>query len=284
MRKTNDINDNEIRVIGDNSKPRPRMPWWLLPAVAAGVLTWFLTHSKSTPPPAPAETEPSAVAVTEAKADIWLDNTDTTLAPSVIVSDTVVDSIHLHLYTPYNAVPELHVGPLSTDDTSIILTATAADIRRDNGKIVGAFVLKGQPLSWGLSKKGYCAIIDGRIAIGMADNSPLFEKATEEAGYFFRQYPSVADGEAIANNPENRSYRRALCNLDGQICIICSDSRILMDRFSDALARLGVSDAILLVGGDAEGWYRDTENHVIPMRASQARKSKNVNHIVFRKP
>ena len=49
-------------------------------------------------------------------------------------------------------------------------------------------------MAWGLSKKGYVSIIEDKITVGVADNSPLFEEATEKGGYFFRQYPLVNNG------------------------------------------------------------------------------------------
>ena len=88
----------------------------------------------------------------------------------------------------------------------------ASGIRADNDKIVGAFVVKGKPYSWGLSKEGYCGIIDGRLTVGVADNSPLFEEATEKEGYFFRQYPLVDNGVLVENEPKGKSIRKALCD------------------------------------------------------------------------
>lgn len=290
MTKMNDINDNEIRVIGgDGGGVKKRIPWWVWVVAGitvASIVFWVLfqkpqdgeTPSQSEEPVLHADTPIE----TEAP-DIWLDNTDASLPCATFMSDTLIDSIHLQIYIPYNATPELHVGPLSSKDPDIILATLAADLRRDNGKIVGAFVLAGEPLSWGLSKKGYCAIIDGRITLGMAKNSPLFEQATEQGGYFFRQYPSVANGLMVENKPENASFRRALCNLNGKLCIIGCTDRVLMNDFSQALAHLGVSDAILLVGGTADGWYRDAEGNMSPIATSTARNAKYINYIVFRK-
>ena len=227
---------------------------------------------------------PDTTTVTEPEtADIWLDNTDDSLPAATTVQDTLIDSLHLQIYTPYNATPELHVGNLSAQDPDIIFATMAADLRRDNGKIVGAFVQAGEPLSWGLSKKGYCAIIDGRITLGVAENSPFFEQATEQGGYFFRQYPSVDKGVMVENNPENASFRRALCNLDGKVCIIACTDRVLMNDFSASLVKLGVRDAILLVGGTADGWYRDSEGNMNTLSTSVAKNAKYINYIVFRK-
>lgn len=284
MTKLSDINDNEIRVIGsDDGGGRKRIPWWVW--AIAGVVAIAIATIVSWPKPQTDESAiPDPVTVVEPKtADIWLDNTDASLPATTIVQDTLIDSLHLHIYTPYNATPELHVGSLSTVDTDIIFATLAADIRRDNGKIVGGFVQAGVPLSWGLSKKGYCAIIDGRMTIGVAENSQFFEQATETGGYFFRQYPSVDNGVMVENNPENASFRRALCNLDGKVCIITCTDRVLMNVFSSALVKLGVRDAILLVGGTADGWYRDSEGNVNSLGNSVSKKSKYINYIVFRK-
>lgn len=285
MTRMRDINDDEIRVIGGDSGGggKKRIPWWVwlvIGIVAAGVAVWLLYQKPQTEAMIQV---PANIPVETAAVDVWLDNTDDALPSATVVRDTLVDNIHLQIYTPYNATPELHVGQLSSKDTDIVLATMAADYRRDNGKIVGAFVLAGEPLSWGLSKKGYCAIIDGRVTLGMAENSPLFEQATEQGGYFFRQYPSVVQGVAVENNPENASFRRALCNLDGKLCVIGCTDRVLMNDFSQALAHLGVRDAVFLVGGTADGWYRDAEGKLSPIATSTAKNAKYINYIVFRK-
>ena len=284
MTKMSDINDNEIRVIGgDGGGGKKRLPWWVW--VVAGVVAIAIAVIAFWPEPQPEEAViPDTTTVTEpTTADIWLDTTDASLPAATTVQDTLVDSLHLQIYTPYNATPELHVGNLSAQDPDIIFATMAADLRRDNGKIVGAFVQAGEPLSWGLSKKGYCAIIDGRITLGVAENSPFFEQATEQGGYFFRQYPSVDKGVMVENNPENASFRRALCNLGGKVCIIACTDRVLMNDFSSALVKLGVRDAILLVGGTADGWYRDSEGNMNTLSTSVAKNAKYINYIVFRK-
>ena len=216
MTKMSDINDNEIRVIGGDGGGggKKRLPWWVW--VIVGVVAVAIAVVALWPKPQPEEpTVPDTTTVTEPETtDIWHSNTDNSLPSCTIVTDTLIDTLHLRIFTPYNATPELHVGRLDTADTDIILASMAADLRRDNGRIVGAFVHAGEPLSWGLSKRGYCAIFDGQITIGVAENSPLFEQATEQGGYFFRQYPAVDKGVMVENNPENASFRRALCGKD----------------------------------------------------------------------
>ena len=285
MTKMSDINDNEIRVIGGDGGGggKKRLPWWVW--VIVGVVAVAIAVVALWPKPQPEETtSPDTTTVTEPETtDIWHSNTDNSLPSCTIVTDTLIDTLHLRIFTPYNATPELHIGRLDTADTDIILAAMAADLRRDNGRIVGAFVHAGEPLSWGLSKRGYCAIFDGQISIGVAENSPLFEQATEQGGYFFRQYPAVDKGVMVENNPENASFRRALCLLNGKVCIIACTDRVLMNDFSATLVKLGVSEAILLVGGTADGWCRTDDGKMIRLGSSYAQNAKYMNHIVFRK-
>ena len=75
-----------------------------------------------------------------------------------------------------------------------MLVAQAADVRRDNRQIVGAYVINGEMLSRGKAKSGFCAIIGDEVMIGVAQTTPLLERATEENGFFFRQYPLVYEG------------------------------------------------------------------------------------------
>ena len=98
--------------------------------------------------------------------------------------DTVINDVILSIYIPHQSIAELTIGIPSIEDKSILLAAQEADVRADNGKILGAFVYKGEHKAWGLSKRGYCAIINGIVTVGVSDNSPLFEEATERGGYY----------------------------------------------------------------------------------------------------
>ena len=197
--------------------------------------------------------------------------------------DTVINDIPLSLYLPHNSVPELMVGRPDKNDKDIVLIAQAADIRGDNYKILGAFVLKGKPLAWGLSKKGYCAIIDGEITVGTSDNSPLFEKATETGGYFFRQFPLVNNGVLEENEQRNKSIRKALCSRNGQVFIAVTETKESFHDFSQSLIDLGVENAIYLVGSSsAFGWYIDSNNEQT-LFGEDIHKYKNENYILWRK-
>lgn len=198
--------------------------------------------------------------------------------------DTTINDIPLSIYIPHNATAELCLKTPDISDKEIVFCAQAADIRKDNKKIVGAFVLKGEPLAWGLSKKGYCAIINGKISIGVANNSPLFEEATEKGGYFFRQYPLVNNGTIVENEPKNKSFRKALCIRGDEIFITMSNTPESFHDFAQALADLNVNNAVYLVGGEyAKGWYRNENGEIIDFSKARRDRYEYENYIVWRK-
>jgi hypothetical protein len=196
--------------------------------------------------------------------------------------DTTVNGLSVSIYIPHNATAELMVGKPNIADKDIILIAQAADIRGDNYRILGAFILKGEPLSWGRSREGYCAIIDGEITVGTSENSPLFEKATETEGYFFRQFPMVTDGTVAKTAQNNETRRKALCSRNGQVFIATTAEPAYFDDFAQALAALGVDNAISLVGSStAFGWYINAAGEHIQF-GEDIHKYENENYILWR--
>ena len=273
-----DIHDDELRVIGQNrtfhtsDNTKPKRYWWWIAAVlfVCGIIaSVFLFSGKEEEvyeseivvfePMTKSEDDPFAE---ESLAPLG-DYSDTTLTKAYTehLRDTIND-IPLDIYIPHNAVPELVLGVPDIHDKSIVLTTQSADIRADNGKIVGAFVLKGRPLSWGLSKKGYCGIIDGKLNVGVADNSPLFEEATEKEGYFFRQYPLVDNGVLVENEPKGKSIRKALCDRNGEIMVVMSQTPESFHDFAQALVDMKIDNAIYLVGSTSFGYFRDRYDHL----------------------
>lgn len=200
-----------------------------------------------------------------------------------IVSDTIVDGNRLRIFAPQNATATLHIGAINKADSSIVFISQAADIRADNKEIVGAFVLKGEPRGRGKSKAGFCAIIDGNITLGLAESTPLFEEATEKDGYFFRQYPLVFEGQPISNHLKGRSYRRALAEQNGKICVIGSLDRLSLNEFSQTLIALGVKNAITLVGGQTYGWAVEADSSRVEFGNENANMHPNTSYIIWRK-
>lgn len=292
--KIKDISDDEVRIIGTttasgNDGNDKRRKWYIIGALCAALvivlLVLILTHHDNTTDTAnsmPLTTDGTATEDSSVN-DVWYANSDSSGRAHVTRRDTVVAGMHLSLMTPYNATPELSVGELNSNDKSIILALQAADIRRDNGGIVGAFVLKGEPLAWSLSKKGFCAIINDRMIIGVADNSPYFEQTAEQGGYFFRQFPLVDRGQACESEQTKKAARRALCSINDEVVIVLCHDKVLMTDFAKALAQLGAYNAIYLVGGDAHGIYLDdTDGQTHKIGEKWSKKMKNVNYLIFR--
>lgn len=282
MKHFDDIKDDEIRII--NRQETMRRPiyrrWWFWVALAAVLLTvavvlvLCLRHPENGSDTLNGADSPTAVAPTIVKSG----------PAEVLERDTVINDVPLSLLMPVNAMPELFLGIPDTNDPSLILAFQAADIRADNNKIVGAFVLKGELLARGIAKKGFCAILDGKIQLGMSESTPLFEETTAKNGYFFRQYPLVNQGAMVENKPKNKAIRHALCELDGQIVVVSSTSRESFHDFAQALADLGVREAIALTGGDAFGFRHDNKNG-LQTWGEDLKKSKNTpeyNFIIWR--
>lgn len=264
-----DIDDTQIRLIKAEddtraeacsrahkrvNKPKVRLAGWIVLAMSllAGAVALFFavlddstrTHETTAPTPQPQPAGPvQTAAVTHQKAN-------------VSVTDTVAAGIGLTIVVPQNAVPSLRLGPSALTDTARVLVMPAAGVRADNGGVLGACVIDGTLVGRGERKTGYCAIIDGQLSLGAADASPLFEQAVETGGCFFRQYPLVVGGQPVVNRPKGRAHRKALAEAGGRIFVVLTKRRVTFAQFSEALAALGVSNAVNLDGGVMPGRWR----------------------------
>ena len=281
MKHFDDIKEDEIRVIGGGQSRRPsnrnRWLWVAIAGIALLILGILLRMKQNAYQNEAAEagtvSEPEAVSPTLVQA----------AAATVLVSDTTINDVQLRLHFPVNAVPELRIGIPDTTDPSLLMALQAADIRADNGLMVGAFVLKGELMSRGMSKKGFCAILGDEIHIGMAESTPLFEESIEKEGGFFRQYPLVCDGKMVENKPKGKAVRHALCEIDGQVAVVSSLSNESMHDFAQALEDMGVRQAIYLTGADSYGFCRPKNRPFTSWgNVTLAASYGNVNFIVWK--
>lgn len=289
--KEKDIRDDEIRVIGEDDKAKFNGWKWLLLFLAGiiiGLVVWALLPQKHEDPkedPEQGVFEPGNDSVEPTIVKLPLAKAEETGKGFIEIMDTTINDIPMRLYLPHQVTMSLHVGNIDRMDQSIVFAAQAADIRADNGGIVGAFVLEGEPKAWGLSKKGYCAIINDTVTVGVADNSPLFEEATEKGGYFFRQFPLVDKGSLVENELKGKAVRRALCDRGGEIFTVETLSIESFHDFAQALVDLGVDNAIYLVGANAFGWATDADGQRHEFgdpNPKTSKKWRNINYLVMR--
>lgn len=292
-KRIDEIQDDELRVIGrpsgcDSTDKPDKLPWIIaaivvLLAIVSSIVFW---PKKATDENVPVVFDQSTeVENAGMMPEVIIplgDYSDTTLTAYTEHLKETVNDIPLDIYIPHNAKPSLSIGTPDIHDKSIVMVTQAADIRADNGQINGAFVLAGKPMAWGLSKKGYVGIIDDKITVGVADNSPLFEEATEKSGFFFRQYPLVDNGALVENEPKGKAIRKAICDRAGEILVIMTETPESFHDFAQALVDFHVDNAVYLVGSDSYGYFRDKYNHFTQIYEKRRGGYKYENYIVWK--
>ena len=267
--------DNEIQVLGQPTK-RSRKKWiWLIPlSLIGGILfVWVLLCTFP---------QENIVDLRDFKTEL---NVTVKGEPMFIESgiehySVVENDVSMYVFHMIDMTAELNTDARQyTDDTECFIMQ-AADIRKDNGKFVGDFVLNGKRLSSGKRKKGYCAIIDGKITIGMSDTDDVMNRCIEKGGSFFRQYPLVSNGIMQENELKGKSIRRALALKGDKLYVFETEYRESMHDFAEALQDIGVTEAISLVGGNKAYmyWWQDNELY----ESYDLSEVKNNNFIVFK--
>jgi len=286
--KEKNISDDEIQILGQewkntkkvsSSQKKRKWVWWLMILALIVIVIFVLKHffetkeiiddysQHSTEQSVLLETQPENVA-----------------KPGFIeILEKTINDVPLIIYIPHNAVPELTLDLPDKVDSAVIFVTRAADVGENNYNIVGDFVLAGEKLAKGVRKEGFCAIINQEITIGVATETPLLQKAINEKGYFFRQYPLVKGGMPIDNKPKGKAIRKALAIREGQVSMIASRDRESFHDFAQALADSGVSEAIYLVGSNTYGWAVDEQGKQITFGVNGENKWDGVNYLVWRK-
>ena len=170
-------------------------------------------------------------------------------------------------YYPQFSRIDLAVGTMpAKEDTSVVFCAAAAF----TGSYIKEFKhsnVASDHVSGGVRYEGYeCEVNTGGFAyygekdweFVWGDYSPAFDKAAEKGGMAYAQVMMINNGEVKQTyrvNPKNTkdvNEFRALCELDGKLCVIDSDGFVNFRDFVDALVKAGVSHAIYMDMG--EGW------------------------------
>jgi hypothetical protein len=292
-----EIDDNEIRIIGaSDGGRRHRWPWygWLAVGLVLAALVAVAVAVLLLQTPREEENIGLTPAPLQRRGDLPASDRVGFPSPSergwgeafpLAVFDTMINDVPLTIYGLDCELPacpraSLQVGMPDREDTSLLLAVMAADVRADNGGIVGDFVVDGQQMARGEKKEGYCAILDGVPVVGRGGEADL-KRAVDGKGSFFRQYVLVSDGVALPPKPKGKNHRRALCVMGHRMFVVASGDRESYHDFATALADLGVDDAIALVGSESLLMYRADGGLLHSVGTSF--EGDNVNFLVWRR-
>ena len=288
-KKQHEIDDNEIRIISAQepeirkaNRRSPRIFLFILISIIGivGIGIIFIQsnagkeNDAAIDAPETAVKEPAPIINNEEK-------TIGIIKGFTIAVDTAVNKKRLLILSPVNARPRLIIGKEGLNDTNIVLATQAADIRSDNGQIVGTFVLNGEVISKGEAKAGFCSIINGELSIGLAPATPMLEQTLTDGGYYFRQYPLVVGGQIVENKPKGKAIRKALVEIGSKIYVVMSRERLTFHDFSQLLIDVGARNAIYLVGSSSHSFYVNEEGKKIMMSNAPSKDIENVSYIIW---
>lgn len=270
--------EDEIQVLGTATKKiRGKWVMLLVACIAIVALSVLLLIDKDVADGGDAD-------IARLKKEVMQESSSPTESSAVKVNEDSINDVPLVIYSLVNLKAELMLGLPNKEDSTILLAAQAADIRKENKGVVGDFILHGEQLSVGKGKAGYCAIIDGNVSLGISLEDGVKDYCIEHKGDFFRQYALVIEGEVQKNNLKGKAVRRTLARQGDDLYIIESVNRESLYDFSEALSDIGVTEAIYLVGGEAYMFHRDSGNGQLYEHGDNSKfPSKNTSYVIFRR-
>jgi len=177
------------------------------------------------------------------------------------------------LYPQFSRI-DLVCGTMPQPDSDVILVAEAAY----TGKLLNEFNhsnIAGNHVANGVFYDGYPCDRNTGAFIYYNDSwtfyyqnfSKEMKEAANNGGCAFGQEMIIYNGKfvEIARKDNEEHIFRALCNHDGKLCVIESDSKIRFGDFKNKLLSYGVTDALYLDMGRGwnHAWYRDNRNKIV---------------------
>jgi uncharacterized protein YigE (DUF2233 family) len=92
----------------------------------------------------------------------------------------------------------------------------------------------------------------------------------------------VDNGVLVENEPKGKSIRKALCDRNGEMMIIMTQTPESFHDFAQALVDMKVDNAIYTVGSTSYGYFRDKFDHFEQIYEKRRGGYKYENFIVWK--
>ena len=202
----------------------------------------------------------------------------------------------LVIFTPSYNTMDLVCGkrPNKDADTSVVYCAAAAF----TGKCLNSFMhrnVAGHHVSGGVCYRGYAVKTNtgafvwyqGKWKFLYDSYADELKNAEKQGGMGFGQNMIIYNEQVMPRFRKDKPLNiyRALCELDGKLCIVESKQALAYSEFVEKLANLKVKYALYLDMGSGwnYSWYRDSEGTVHEIHPIKPWSKYQTNWIVFKK-
>lgn len=156
--------------------------------------------------------------------------------------DTEVNDVHIYTLHLMNVNAQLTQNLPQDEDTTILLSALATSVQPIEGDLVidGRLINRGKPMN------GFCAIIDGNVAIGETTDDDAINYCIEHKGSFFRQHLLIKEGKIMDVPIKGKAPRCALVRQGNDMYFVYTPDEESVHDFAEVMVDIGVLDALLL--------------------------------------
>lgn len=170
-----------------------------------------------------------------------------------------IQNIDMDIYSLSGLSASVTTIEPDTADREVMFFCRCADHTKD-GKYIGTLVIDGEEKNADTNRRGYCAMANGNVVIGISKSEKVKDYVTDQKGSFFRQFILLSDGEIpgkfiLSGNVVRCALGRTP---DSKLYFIQTKGKATMRGFAEALREYGFIDAIYLTGGDEDYLYYRT--------------------------
>ena len=166
------------------------------------------------------------------------------------------------------------VTPPKYDESVILIAAASYTGKRkdefEHLNIAGYHVSNGvkYPGYKETSNTGAFAYYENKWKFCYDNYAPELDSAAAHHGAAFAQEMLIHEAEIkhTQKSDGNVNVFRALCELDGRLCVIESKASVKFGDFKSSLRQIGVTEALYLdMGGWNHAWYRPTSDTIVEL-------------------
>lgn len=241
------MREDEIQILGTSEKKNhKRILWWSVSLVVllltAFAITWGVLNANRR----------NAV-LNKVVADVNPLSILNSQESGLYTFDTEMNDISISTLHLVNMNTQLTQSVPEYKDTTMLLSVVATCKRAVESDLVidGKLIARGKPMS------GFCAIVNGNVAIGESKDDDVMNYCIENKGSFFRQNMLVKDGMVLDVPIKGKAPRCALARQGNDMYVVFTEDEESVHDFAEAMVDIGVLDALLLDDNCTTIHYKD---------------------------